>query len=112
MKRLNEREKELLQVTISLLEKGRPETRIAEHCIRLKMTEQQVVNFLNKLTHLADPIKTTIQNEFRNLSRDGQDADDYRSAGYALKSWWYHNVATNEQKTGHLQKLFDAFFKY
>lgn len=96
-KRLNSRDKEVVSVMIDLLYKGRPETRIAEYCLSKKMTEQQVVNLLNKLPHLSEPVKLTIRDTFRDLERDSKDHDFSRNEGYHLKQWYEKNYP--KQKT-------------
>jgi hypothetical protein len=49
MKPLTARERQVVSVAVDLLMKGNPATRIAQYCIRLKMTKEQVRNLSQKL---------------------------------------------------------------
>ncbi len=49
MKPLTTRERQVVSVAVDLLMKGNPATRIAQYCIRLKMTEGQVRTLASKL---------------------------------------------------------------
>lgn len=49
MKPFTARERQVVSVAVELLMKGNPATRIAQYCIRLKMTEGQVRTLASKL---------------------------------------------------------------
>jgi len=49
VKPLTARERQVVSVAVDLLLKGNPATRIAQYCLRLKMTEEQVRNLCRKL---------------------------------------------------------------
>lgn len=49
MKPFTARERQVVSVAVELLMKGNPATRIAQYCIRLKMTQPQVQTLCQKL---------------------------------------------------------------
>ena len=108
MKKLNQREIEVARVMSDLFFKGIPETRVAEYCILKKMTEQQLVNFLNKLPHISEPVRMTIHNTFRDLMRDGQDDDRSRGEGYHLPQWLDKNYPSKKVETSRWVEIFEG----
>jgi len=50
VKPLTVRERQVVSVAVDLLLKGNPATRIAQYCLRLKMTEEQVRTLSSKLS--------------------------------------------------------------
>jgi hypothetical protein len=89
MKRISQREREMAQVMADLFDKGSPEIRIAEHFIRMKFTERQTLNMLQKINTL--PVNglaaSKIILHYRELKKGSQDSDDARSHGYAVRLW-------------------------
>ncbi len=86
MKRLNNREFNLVSVTKDLFLKGSPERRIAEYAYLKGFTDEQFSNFLDKLDSLSEDVKFVIHTHFRDIKR-GECFDKARCHGENLRIW-------------------------
>jgi hypothetical protein len=94
MERLNEREQELACVARDLFLKGSPEYRVAKYALDNHFSEQQFINFIKKLPFLDETIKSTIHNNFRDISKDF-------SSDYAVKAGKDISDVLRELKKNH-----------
>lgn len=86
MVRLNQREVELLGVTRDLFLKGSPEWRVAKYAHERHLTQQQLANFLNKIGCLLGPVRSRIENHFKDIEQKGC-FDESVKIGDDLNMW-------------------------